>query len=110
MSWTDAHRYYESLRKAEDDLDRSADGVLVWRPAYAEVFGSPDRLLLALRSRWENMMRAQIERIWEVDGSPTKRMRELAEEHPGLVRAMARLALNDKEHEMQVDVSLAGAA
>lgn len=110
MSWDEAHRYYEALRAAECDLDGSADGILVWRPAYAEVFGSPDRLLLALRTRWENMMRAQIDRIWEVDGSPTKRMRELAEEHPGLVRTMARLALGEKEHAMQADISLAGVA
>ena len=110
MSWMDANRYYQALRTAERDLDASPDGILVWRPHYADLFGSPDRLLLALRSRWENMMRAQIDRIWEVDGAPTKRMRELAEEHPGLVRAMARLALNEREHSMQPDVSLAGAA
>ena len=97
MSWHDAHRFYEALRLAESDLDTSSDGIVRWRPEYDGVFRSPEHLLLALRSRWENMMRAQIDRVWEIDGSPTTRMRELVAAHPGLVRAVARLAVDATE-------------
>lgn len=114
MSWTHAHRYYETLRAAERDLDTSADALDVWRPEYADVFPSPRHLMSALRSRWENMVRAQIDSVWEIDGSPSTRMRELVDEHPGLVRAVARLAVEeqDDQKEMPVlpDAPLAGVA
>jgi hypothetical protein len=111
MSWTHAHRYYEALRIAERDLDASADGLVVWRPEYADVFRSPGHLMFALRSRWENMVRAQIDSVWEIDGSPSARMRELVDAHPGLVRAVARSVLDEqKETPVQPDAPLAGVA
>jgi hypothetical protein len=100
MSWDDAHRYRAALRAAEADLDRCETGVVEWRPEYAEVFGTPQRLLLALRSYWVTMVQAQIE--WRPEGH-LRRMetaRKLAAEHPGLVRALTR----------SDDVELVGAA
>jgi hypothetical protein len=90
MSWDVAHRYYEVLRQAESDLDRTADGVLTWRAEYADVFDSPGRLLLALRSHWTNMVRAQIEWSCEDNWRRIVASRRLAAEHPGLVRAVQR--------------------
>jgi hypothetical protein len=90
MSWRTAHRFYEVLRQAESDLDRTADGVLTWRVEYADVFGSPGQLLLALRSHWTNMVRAQIEWSSEDNWRRIVASRRLAAEHSGLVRAVQR--------------------
>jgi hypothetical protein len=49
MTWSEVHRYYAVLRRAESDLDRT-DGELIWRAEYRDVFASPEQLLLALRS------------------------------------------------------------
>jgi hypothetical protein len=87
MSWQDVHRYYAALHQVEDDLDRTGDGVLLWRPEYEEIFGSPRRLHLALRSYWRNMIRAQVE--WDDDRNWRRihAAQQLAAAHPGLARA-----------------------
>jgi hypothetical protein len=90
MSWQDAHRYNEALRAVEAELNWTADGEIRWQPEYAEIFGSPERLLLALRSRWETLLQAQVEDIATADGGPAGVVGALAAAHPGLVRALAR--------------------
>jgi hypothetical protein len=92
MSWQDAHRYNQALRTVEAELNRTADSDIIWRPEFAEIFGSPDRLLLALRSRWETLRQAQVEDIATADGGPAGVERALALAHPGLVRAVSRAA------------------
>ncbi|QWF77819.1 hypothetical protein [Amycolatopsis sp. CA-230715] len=82
MGWQEAHRYYAALREVERELDRTADGAVPWRAEYAEIFGDRRGLLLALRRRWDLMVQAQV----EPDGAP--RLRELAQEHPGLARVV----------------------
>ena len=96
MSWQDAHRYNEALRTAEHDLNESPDGRVQWRDEYADIFGTEHTLLLALRTRWVTTMQAQLDRVWDIDGSFTPRMRELLDEHPGLVRARARFAVEEQ--------------
>src|SRR3954447_2958140 len=90
MSWEDAHRYNKALREVEAQLNRTGDGRIVWRPEYAAIFSSPERLLLALRSRWETMLQAQVADIVTADGGPAGVLRALAAAHPGLVRGLAR--------------------
>jgi hypothetical protein len=87
MSWQDAHRYRDALRAAEADLDRTG-GNLVWRPQYAEVFGSSDRLRQALRSYWRTLAQAQADWDHEVGGAASEQMRDLVAAHPGLARAL----------------------
>jgi hypothetical protein len=90
MSWEDAHRYNAALRAVETELNWDADGEIHWRPEYADIFGSPHRLLLALRSRWETMVHTQISDDLVVDGWPSEEMWALATAHPGMARALAR--------------------
>lgn len=90
MSWQDAHRYNQALREVRAELDVVADVQRVWRPEYQEVFGSPERLVLALRSRWHTTLQAQIEDVVTEDGGPCGAVRALAAANPGWVRALAR--------------------
>lgn len=84
MGWQEAHRYYAALRDVERELDRAGDGTVPWHAGYGEIFGDRRGLLLALRRRWDLMVQAQV----DPDGGSRKRLRELAGEHPGLVRAL----------------------
>src|SRR4051812_20380574 len=90
MSWEDAHRYNMALREVEAQLNWTGDGEIAWRQEYAEIFGSPERLLLALRSRWETTLQAQVDDTITVDGGTAGVLRALAAAHPGLARALAR--------------------
>lgn len=90
MSWQDAHRYNEALRAVEAQLNWTGDGRIIWRPEYADIFGSPERVLLALRTRWQTLVQAQVEDIATADGGPSGVVRALAAAHPGLVRALTR--------------------
>jgi hypothetical protein len=78
MSWEDAHRYNQALRDIRADLDVVPDIALVWRPEYRQIFGSPEQLVLALRSRWNTMLQAQVEEAVTEDGEPTATVRALA--------------------------------
>lgn len=85
MSWTDTHRYYSLLRDVEAELDRSPGAALPWRAEHQAVFGTPRRLLDALRLRWARLVQAQVEEgTWGGD------LVRLSAEHPGLVRLLAR--------------------
>jgi len=106
MSWNDVHRYYEALRRAEDDLNRTGDGRITWHTDYEEVFGTPQRLTDALRSYWHNLVRAQIECSDPQNWRRIMDLNRLAAAHPGLATAVARAATAPARS----DVELAGAA
>jgi hypothetical protein len=61
MSWHETHRYYDALRAAVADVEQTADGTLPWCDEFAEVFGDPIGLLLALRRHWTLIVQAQVE-------------------------------------------------
>jgi hypothetical protein len=88
MSWQDAHRYNQALRAAAADLTET-DGVIIWRPEFDAIFGNEDELLLALRSRWQTTLHAQIEQPVDPDGRLSDAARHLAEAHRGVLRALA---------------------
>jgi hypothetical protein len=92
MGWTDTHRYYATLRAVEDELNRRGDGVIVWHREYADVFGSVQVLRLALHTRWETMLRAQVDVPCDAEGRPSPELCELAAAHRGLLLALARKA------------------
>jgi hypothetical protein len=107
MSWQEAHRYNQALRDVRADLELLLDVELVWRPEYREIFGSPERLVLALWSRWHTTLRAQIEDVVTEHGGPGGAERALAAANAGLLRALARAgAIVGAER----DPSFAGAA
>ncbi|MDT4915559.1 MAG: hypothetical protein QOH89_259 [Pseudonocardiales bacterium] len=89
MSWQDAHRYNRALREIETELNWTEGTELVWRPEYREIFGSPERLLLALRSRLQTTLYAQLDDLAGPSGPAPEVMRTLAAAHPGVVRALA---------------------
>jgi hypothetical protein len=108
MSWQQAHRYYQALRTARADLERT-EGAVVWREEYAAVFGTEQRLLLALRSYWDNTARAQVEICWDADGHPSPEALALVRAHRGLVRAVHAVGPLCVQ-ESPDDLALVGAA
>lgn len=90
MSCQEAHRYNAALRAVRADLERLPDVRLVWRPEYHDIFGSPEQLILALRSRWHTTLQAQVEDAVTEDGGPRDTVRALAAANQGLLRALLR--------------------
>jgi hypothetical protein len=95
MSWDDAHRYNQALRDVEAALDVIPDVEHAWRPEYRDIFGTPDRLLLALRTRWQTTVQAQIGDAAIVGGRHSDEMLALAATRPALVRTLARAGVSD---------------
>lgn len=106
MSWQDAHRYNRALREIETELNWTDGTELVWRPEYREIFGSRERVLLALRSRLRTTLYAQID---DLAATSAESVRMVAAAHPGVVRA---LALPEAIHwiDETADALVAGAA
>jgi hypothetical protein len=61
MSWTETHRRWQALREIETMANAGALDALPWTAEHAELFGDPDHLVAALRSRWEQARRAQLD-------------------------------------------------
>lgn len=89
MSWQDAQRYNRALREVRTELNWSEGAEIVWRPEYVEIFGSREQLLLALRSRLQTTLHAQMDDLAGPGGQPAEVLRALAAAHPGVVRALA---------------------
>jgi hypothetical protein len=61
MTWTDTHRRWQVLHEIEElAADRTVEE-LPWRPQYAALFGTPDGLAAALRTRVEQTRQAQLD-------------------------------------------------
>ena len=108
MGWQETHDYYDALHRAEADLNRSGDGLVTWRPEYEPVFGTPRRLVLALRSHWNNLVRAQVESDSAQNWRRIMDVNRLAAAHPGLAAAVARAVAEEKV--TRADVELVGSA
>jgi hypothetical protein len=61
MSWTETHRRWQALQEIEVLANLSASDELPWTPEYADIFGDRDGLAAALRYRWEQTRRAQLD-------------------------------------------------
>lgn len=61
MSWTETHRRWQALREIEELAGDPAVVELPWTTEYAEIFGERDLLAAALRHRWEQTRRAQLD-------------------------------------------------
>lgn len=86
MSWSQTHRRWQALQEIEARANNGALE-LPWTSEYAEIFGDPDGLVLALRSRWEQARRAQLdshlpERVLE------EQWRRLHARHAGVLRLL----------------------
>lgn len=61
MTWTETHRRWQALQEIETLANDPSLDELPWTPEYAEIFGDRDRLAAALRYRWEQTRRAQLD-------------------------------------------------
>jgi hypothetical protein len=66
MSWTETHRRWQAMQEIEAlaNAALSNPGIaddLPWNQEYAEIFGDRDGLAAALRYRWEQTRRAQLD-------------------------------------------------
>lgn len=61
MTYQETHQRYLALREISRTADRSPTGVLPWKDEYADLFGSRDGLIQALRHRWDLMVQAQLD-------------------------------------------------
>ena len=89
MGWTDTHRRWQALQDIEARANAGALDTLPWNPEYAEIFGDRDGLAAALRYRWEQTRRAQLdthlpERVLE------EQWRRLRARNAGVLRLLER--------------------
>jgi hypothetical protein len=89
MGWTDTHRRWSALQEIEARANAGTLEVLPWTREYADIFGHPDHLVAALRSRWEQARRAQLdshlpEHVLE------EQWRRLRSRHAGVLRLLER--------------------
>ena len=87
MGWTETHRRWQALREIETMANAGTLDALPWTAEYAELFGDPDHLVAALRSRWVQARRAQLdshlpERVLE------EQWRRLRARHAGVLRLL----------------------
>jgi len=61
MSWTETHRRWQALQQIEALANATDLDELPWTPEYAAIFGHRDNLAAALRYRWEQTLRAQLD-------------------------------------------------
>ena len=61
MSWTETHRRWQALAEIDALASAGALDTLPWNAELAEIFGRPEHLAAALRARWEQARRAQLD-------------------------------------------------
>jgi hypothetical protein len=89
MGWTETHRRWQALQEIETWANADVLDTVPWTTEYAELFGDRDSLVAALRSRWEQARRAQLdshlpERVLE------EQWRRLHARHAGVLRLLER--------------------
>lgn len=88
MGWTETHRRWQALQEIEALANASVTDELPWTAEYAEIFGDRATLLAALRHRWDQARRAQLdshlpEHVLE------QQWCRLHERHAGVLRLLA---------------------
>lgn len=106
MGWTETHRRWQALPEIEALANASAIDTLPWTPEYAEIFGDRDTLAAALRHRWNQARRAQLdthlpEQVLE------QQWCRLQERHAGVLRVLAAYDADRTGHDDEVP-ALAG--
>ena len=88
MGWTETHRRWQALQEIET-LANAGATELPWTDDYAEIFGDPATLVAALRHRWQQTRRAQLD-----SHLPEHVLEEqwcrLRTRHAGVLRLLAR--------------------
>lgn len=93
MSWTETHRRWQALQ----DVESRANAALVaghpldelpWSDEYAEIFGDREQLVAALRHRWLQARRAQLDSHLP-EAALEQQWRRLQARHAGVLRLLA---------------------
>ena len=61
MGWTETHRRWQALQEIESMASTGAIDEIPWTDEYAEIFGDRAALVAALRHRWQQTRRAQLD-------------------------------------------------
>jgi hypothetical protein len=61
MGWTETHRRWQALQEIEALASTGAIDEIPWTDDYAEIFGDRAALVAALRHRWQQTRRAQLD-------------------------------------------------
>ena len=88
MGWTETHRRWQALQEIEALANASATGALPWTPEYAEIFGNRAALVAALRHRWDQTRRAQLDTHLP-EAVLEEQWCRLNERHAGVLRLLA---------------------
>ncbi|MGH3349018.1 MAG: hypothetical protein ACRDPS_00015 [Nocardioides sp.] len=96
MTWNQTHERYRLLNEAEAELRAGFARRLPWSPAYAELFGTPERLAQALRHRWRIRFQAQLDPAL----SPEDYEAAFADLTAELAPLMGRIGVHEFSEEM----------
>jgi hypothetical protein len=93
MSWTETHRRWQALQDVEARANAAlAAGApldeLPWTDEYAAIFGDRDQLAAALRHRWRQARRAQLDSHLP-EAALDQQWRRLHERNAGVLRLLA---------------------
>lgn len=89
MGWTETHRRWQALQEIETLANAAAIEELPWNPEYAEIFGDRDTLAAALRHRWRQTRRAQLDTHLP-EATLEQQWCRLHERHAGILRLLER--------------------
>jgi hypothetical protein len=89
MGWTETHRRWNALQEIEARANAGSLDALPWTEEYADLFGDSDRLVAALRSRWEHARRAQLDSHLP-EPVLEEQWRRLRARHAGVLRLLER--------------------
>ena len=89
MGWTETHRRWQALQEIETWANAGVLEALPWTPELAELFGDHEHLVAALRSRWEQTRRAQLDSHLP-EPVLEEQWRRLKARHAGVLRLLER--------------------
>ncbi len=91
MTWHETRARWQILREIAETSQRDTSGELPWNDEYAEVFGDRDSLVAALRYRWTNAQRAQLD-MFLTEPILEERLCDLQVRDAGVLRILERHA------------------
>lgn len=89
MTWHDTRVRWRILREIEASTHDDPTGALPWNDQYAAVFGDREALIAALRYRWTNSQRAQLD-LNLSEPVLDERLDDLRERQAGVLRILER--------------------
>lgn len=89
MTWHETRARWRILREIAETSKQDPTGELPWNEQYAEVFGDRDSLVAALRYRWTNAQRAQLD-LFLSEPVLDERLEDLRVRDAGVLRILER--------------------